>query len=236
MIQADLLSVPLAALLVLPGLGLLAGAWARLRTRPSGDGSTPRIRALADAWGVRVVPWPAEAMPQVLPGRLGAEACVAEVDGRWMGVIFIDDTGLLEDRGTDWVVARADGSPRVVAHARSEVEVWRAALSRLGGTEASAILVAPAGFRWPDGRPARGVVGEERLGEALGLARRLTQALPEAPWPPPFPAPAGPPRPGAWAWALAGLQGVAGAGILLVGLALAVAGGEWAQALARVFG
>jgi hypothetical protein len=38
------------------------------------------------------------------------------------------------------------------------------------------------------------------------------------------------------AWALAGLQGVFGIALLLAGLALAVAGGEWARALGRLFG
>jgi len=232
MIPVEILSLLLVALLLAPGLALLAGAVARLRHRPAGGGMTPRIRALSEAWGVRVAPWPQEAFPQILPGRLGAEACVADLDGRRLGVVFIDAVGLLEDRGTDWVVARADGSPRVVAHGRSEVEVWREALSSAGGVEASAILVAPAGFRWPQGRPARGVVGEERLGEALSLARRLTQGLPEASWPP-FPERSAPVRPGVRAWGMAALQASVGLALLLVGLALAVAGGEWALALTR---
>lgn len=232
MIPVEILSLLLSALLLAPGLALLAGAVARLRRRPAGGGETARIRGLSEAWGVRVAPWPQDAFPQVLPGRLGAEACVADLDGRRLGVVFIDAAGLLEDRGADWVVARADGSPRVVAHGRSEVEVWREALSAAGGAEASAIMVAPAGFRWPQGRPARGVVGEERLGEALALARRLTQALPQAPWPP-FPEAPAPARPGALAWALAALQASFGLALLLAGLALAVAGGEWAVALAR---
>ena len=232
MIPVEILSFLLVSLLLAPGLALLAGAVARLRRRPVGGGLTSRIRALSEAWGVRVVPWPQEAFPQILPGRLGVEACVADLDGRRLAVVFIDAAGLIEDRGTDWVVARADGSPRVVAHGRSEVEVWRQALSAMGGVEASAILVAPAGFHWPQGRPARGVVGEERLVEALSLARRLTQELPEAPWPP-FPEQPKPPRPGVWAWGLAALQASAGLVLLMAGLALAVAGGEWARALAR---
>jgi hypothetical protein len=235
MSESLLFSLLLTPLLLLPGLALLAGAWARVRVRPAGDGMTARMRALSESWGCRVAPWPAAGMPQVLPGRLGSEACVAEVDGRRLAVVWMDAVELLEDRGTDWVVARADGSPRVVAHARSEVEVWREMLGRLGGVEGSAMLVAPSGFRWPSGRPVRGVVGEERLGDALGLARRLTASCPVGPWPP-FPAPEPPPRPGMRAWALAGLQGTCGVALLLAGLALAVAGGEWARALGRLFG
>ena len=232
MIPVEILSLLLVSLLLAPGLALLAGAVARLRCRPVGGGLTSRIRALSEAWGVRVVPWPQDAFPQILPGRLGVEACVADLDGRRLAVVFIDAAGLIEDRGTDWVVARADGSPRVVAHGRSEVEVWRQALSAMGGVEASAILVAPAGFRWPQGRPARGVVGEERLSEALSLAKRLTQDLPAAPWPP-FPEQPRPAGLGVWAWGLAALQAFAGLALLMVGLALAVAGGEWARELAR---
>jgi hypothetical protein len=235
MSEALLFSLLLTLLLLLPGLALLAGAWARVRVRPIGDGVTARMRALSEAWGCRVAPWPATCMPQVLPGRLGSEACVADVEGRRLAVVWIDAVGLLEDRGTDWVVARADGSPRVVAHARSEVEVWREMLEHLSGVESSAMLVAPDGFRWPAGRPVRGVIGEERLGEALGLARRLTASCPVGSWPP-FPAPEPPPRPGMQTWALAVLQAVCGVALLLVGLALAVAGGEWARALERLFG